>query len=919
MEILSVSLKNFKSHSDRYFEFQPGTNAICGENGAGKTSVLEAIAWVLFNYADYSKEELVRRGAASAQVTVTFVSSADKRTYQVRRCTNSGYEIIDPQLKVNLGIKKLKEEVMPWLRQQLGVARNTELPDLLANTIGIPQGTFTADFLKSNEARKKVFDPILKVEEYKQTYTKTAKLEAFAKAKVEDLQRAIAHYTESLRDWETLQAQRTNLKQEIAQEQATLQHLQAQLGQLQQQKDELSAQAQEIQQLDAQQVTLEAQITGQQQTQALLQQSLQRAQQAVATCAANQEGYQAFLDAETALQTLGQQAKQQQTLLKQRQGYQTRWESAQAQVTKLSVQLESLAKAQQEIEQLQPLVQQQSELEQAQTSIVEQLQIVAGAKLSQKNLSQQLAKLQAEQQQLTAEIERVRGLETAIAEIPTWEQQRDRLQAQLSRVEAAKQFEAELQQLVSSGQIQRDRYQTEADTAIAGLQELQQAVPLLSSSVDTALNALQAGLSLNADLLGNIQQILDDLSPQTATSQLKQQLATVKQQLEQGYQQKTIFATLENLIARQANLQAQAAELHAQLTNLQAQLATEADLQQQQQQLHAQLQALNNPRGRSQIRQQELQQQAQLQQQYDQVQQAQAEIEQELAQLDTTLAVFADLPEQIEAQQVAKDSYQVARDLYLQNQKDAAQLPNLEANFQAAIAHLETLKTEHIDLQNQFQQLTATYDPQQLLNVEAQYNHLRSQKDQLAGSLPQRQKFLQQIEQQLADLQAIADKRTQAQQQLTERQRIQQFITDARQVYNQAGPRITKFYIEEISREADKLFRELVNRQNVALEWTGDYEIRVQEGGYWRSFKSLSGGEQMCAALAVRLALLKVLADIDVAFFDEPTTNMDQARRQQLAEAIGNLKTFRQLFIISHDDTFESVTENLIRVEREAI
>ncbi len=38
VEILSVTLKNFKAHSDRCFEFQPGTNAISGENGAGKTN-----------------------------------------------------------------------------------------------------------------------------------------------------------------------------------------------------------------------------------------------------------------------------------------------------------------------------------------------------------------------------------------------------------------------------------------------------------------------------------------------------------------------------------------------------------------------------------------------------------------------------------------------------------------------------------------------------------------------------------------------------------------------------------------------------------------------------------------------------------------------------------------------------------------
>ena len=72
----------------------------------------------------------------------------------------------------------------------------------------------------------------------------------------------------------------------------------------------------------------------------------------------------------------------------------------------------------------------------------------------------------------------------------------------------------------------------------------------------------------------------------------------------------------------------------------------------------------------------------------------------------------------------------------------------------------------------------------------------------------------------------------------------------------------------------------------------------------------------MCAALAVRLALLKVLADIDIAFFDEPTTNMDRARRESLAEAIAQIRSFSQIFVISHDDTFEKATENLVVVTR---
>jgi exonuclease SbcC len=153
---------------------------------------------------------------------------------------------------------------------------------------------------------------------------------------------------------------------------------------------------------------------------------------------------------------------------------------------------------------------------------------------------------------------------------------------------------------------------------------------------------------------------------------------------------------------------------------------------------------------------------------------------------------------------------------------------------------------------------------------------------------------------------------------IEQKRKTQRFVKFARDAYKKAGPRITERYVQNISREADRLFRELLNRPNVGLEWTREYEILVQEGAHTRRFINLSGGEQMCAALAVRLALLKVLADIDIAFFDEPTTNMDKPRRDHLAEAIANIKTFRQLFVISHDDTFEKVTENIILVEREA-
>lgn len=60
------SLRISNLHASSHFEFSRGTTAITGENGAGKTTIIEAIAWVLFDLLEYKKEDFVRRGERKA-------------------------------------------------------------------------------------------------------------------------------------------------------------------------------------------------------------------------------------------------------------------------------------------------------------------------------------------------------------------------------------------------------------------------------------------------------------------------------------------------------------------------------------------------------------------------------------------------------------------------------------------------------------------------------------------------------------------------------------------------------------------------------------------------------------------------------------------------------------------------------------
>jgi exonuclease SbcC len=141
---------------------------------------------------------------------------------------------------------------------------------------------------------------------------------------------------------------------------------------------------------------------------------------------------------------------------------------------------------------------------------------------------------------------------------------------------------------------------------------------------------------------------------------------------------------------------------------------------------------------------------------------------------------------------------------------------------------------------------------------------------------------------------------------------LQQF----RDTMREAGPNIMKALLRAISTQANRIFGEIMGDRSAELMWTNDYEIVLRKDGQERTFAQLSGGEQMSAALAVRLALLRHLTRLDIAFFDEPTQNMDGERRGNLAEQIRRVRGFDQLIVISHDDTFEQGLDSVIHLEK---
>ncbi len=89
MKIKSIELKNFLVHEHTSLNFVDGINIITGQNGSGKSSIVEAICLCLFGRAIYheNKENLIRRGQRDFLVKI--VMNNNQRDFIIERRTNS--------------------------------------------------------------------------------------------------------------------------------------------------------------------------------------------------------------------------------------------------------------------------------------------------------------------------------------------------------------------------------------------------------------------------------------------------------------------------------------------------------------------------------------------------------------------------------------------------------------------------------------------------------------------------------------------------------------------------------------------------------------------------------------------------------------------------------------------------------------
>jgi exonuclease SbcC len=881
MHITKVELENIKSHAEATFEFERGTTAITGENGAGKTTIIEAVAWTLFDLLDYKKDDFVRRGEKKGSARVTFESGLDERLYTVYRDTGTGYYVFDPALGTRIADKK--EEVSRFLWQHLGVEPGTDLESLFRRAIGVPQGTFTAIFLETPAERKRAFDKLLKVEEYRQGAEELLRTARFIEQQIQGVIVKIARAEGEIARMESIESEHKMFAERSSALSKEVDDIRDLFGRKRSVVSLLDETELRVSSLRSAHDELKSEV---QRFEIELKHSENEVKQAKAASEAIQA---ARPDAEKHAAALGRQKEleRERTTRENLRLELSKTETALARVVSeqkhIQERLENIQNAHAELESLAPKAVEQEQLER---EVLGLRQLVAQGREKKTQIASLETRLDRFRHSFSENRKELAEIEAKVKDATDFDWLRKR--------------DAEIVQNIA-------RFKAELDRDLQFQKEIKNGLcPILSQK---CLN-LKEGETLEGFVKSQFVEIKARIS---ALELEHSKTTTALKESREADNSKARKVTLEK---RGEEITDEGKRTREEKDHLEKEIADLPEIEKKLLAADSQLVSLDNPKARIKALENDISREGELRQNMSKIEQNLERLESDRRIQTEQLESYKDLDSLIAEANEIVDATAKAHSTVLANEGAAASLVEREQSHAQAENLVNESRAKLAAANEELTLAAKDYDRERHLVERVELQDLQQRQAELRATFEAAKRREDEL---AAELNRLTEIRRSMQTEFRERERHEataeatEFI---RTTLKEAAPLVARNYVYRVSLEANQMFREISGNAEQTLKWGEDYGIFLEEAGHDRPFISLSGGEQMAAALSVRLALLKQLTDIRIAFFDEPTTNMDAERRENLAQQIGRIGHFDQLFVISHDDTFDGYVDNVLAVEK---
>jgi DNA repair protein SbcC/Rad50 len=811
MQILSIHLKNIKSHRDTTIDFSAGINVLSGPNGVGKSTIFEAIGYALFGVdaRDFVSniDRFLSIGAKRGEISVVFQTD-DSETFRVNRTVGTGAKWllakeIGGQFEVEDHARL--EETEARIAGLLGLDNGRSLAEQFKLVIGPFQNDFLGPFvIKQPTKRQEAFDEILGIDAWRKTYKGTSSLLSAVQERIKLLAVEVNSKLEQLEVLPAKEVELNSINGELKVKTQTLKDKDVNLKGVDDQLVGLDSLEKTITSLANDLQVLENRIKdgdGKINEQKLRVDEAVKAQKVLEDSRAGKEAYE---KAEVHLIGLRQKELARRAVEQEISGLDK-------EVLRLT---QALTHERSEIDKTEKqLKEEQKELDSSRKS----LQV--DAKLS--DTASGLPGLRMEEEKLKGQRSLLNGRRESLLE------GKDKLAEGICPF-----FQEQCRNI--AGTTPRDVFSNrvgEHDLQISELDKRIEALTRLVKEAETAEKELNA-----------CKVRLQELDKQAAV----------------------LEGRFNKNLERSAGL--------VKLTEQQHEASSKAELRR------------------------------------------------------ADLKVFANLDKEIEQSERERIQHQTARDAFTANQNAALDLDNRNQHLKKMEQLLKDLNDQAKVGQAGLAEKKGLYQAEQHIKIRLEKESLLSEVATLRQQVIDSEMNIARLDKEIENLNKIKTEIEAKQVEIKiyeEKEKLVKFLRN--QVFKNVSAQLSERFREEISLRADRIYRTIADSDE-ELYWGDNYQITLRdmhEGGIReRNDDQLSGGQMMSAVVALRLALLQTIG-ARVAFFDEPTSNLDASRRENLAHAFRAIDVGReevtehwydQLFLVSHDVAFTEITDKIIEL-----
>lgn len=903
MLIREIELTNVKSYRHQRMEFLPGVNGIIGENGSGKSTIIEAIGYVLFGFLPYrNRDYFLRRGAKKGSVRLV-VEGDDGATYELVRGvgSNSTYTLSCPREGIEVsGVHDvgyvIAERLLPAIPQG-------QLAPMFEQLIGVPQGSFFSTFLLRPALRKEQFNRILRVDEYDRAYENLRDVESDVREEISSLRQRAAELEALTREHPSLVEADRVLRHMLRESRAELEECRSWVDATRQWLEELEQVVDDIRSVRHEIELAMKEAEGTRGELEVVSREFEETKRARERIKQLEPQFLEHEKLQKEIERLEEAQRRMEKLMRMR-------ERCGAVASQLAARLEGRERLEQRRRELEERCMQLETAPEQLSSLTAARESLMGLGLRRDELRRDIQRTEEQLSELDCLSRELEELKSSLLSLRELSEQEGELSEELARVRAlAAQMDSEKRQLEERMRISgRGREcpileHTECPMVESFERYFEEEIALRERRTEEArakmevleerLAALGEPTRRAAQLEGEMEEKRRRLS---LLSSLKEELSSKRRELAEVERAiweaahelgaplfaSDIASLMEHVEERLEKVRAEVDELRRcqmELSSVKGELSKMDELE-------ARLHTAN----------------------------------QRLSEIDRSLDEVRGVPEQLSQSKRRLSELEQPYREYIAEMERARMYEKLRIQRMELEMRLHSLLSRVDELQRTYESLVEHYSDeehldayQSLVHMEERCAHLESAVELLdvrrAGVL----KRLAHMEELLRDLSSVRE-------QLEERESMHAFVQFVREALRRAAPLVIRRVVRDVSEEANGIFCEAMGSYTQQLIWSDDesslYDIQLKEGGEVRSFRQLSGGEQMCASIAVRLALLKMLSDSDVVFLDEPTANLDEQRRENLSDEVLSITGFEQIFVITHDDSFSDKYDHTVHLRK---